>query len=119
MGKKEIVCPHCGKKKAKLETDDKRVGALTDVKGLKWFPLIEPIGHNEWKEDWTIGIGLECKCGNAFFAYDIDSMEHPPEVLPVLKEGLLATWFCEPCGKAFVNHTLECPSCGKQYTGGA
>jgi hypothetical protein len=36
------------------------------------------------------GIGLECKCGKAFFAYDIASTEQPPSVEPGLRENLLA-----------------------------
>jgi hypothetical protein len=120
MGKKEIVCPHCGKKKAKIEIKH-RSGELVDevnVKGLNWFPTIKPVGHNEWMEGWADGLGLECKCGKAFFAYDIADPEQPPGVQKVLKENLLASWFCEPCGMAFVNHTLVCPSCGKHYAGG-
>jgi hypothetical protein len=120
MEKKEIVCPHCGKKKAKIEITY-RSGGLVDevkVKGFDWFPTIKAIGHNEWMESLDNGIGLGCKCGKAFFAYDIASTEQPPSVEPGLRENLLAAWFCEPCGIAFANNTLVCPSCGEHYTGG-
>jgi DNA-directed RNA polymerase subunit RPC12/RpoP len=45
MEKKEIVCPHCGKKKAKIEIKY-RSGGLVDevkVKGFDWFPTIKAI----------------------------------------------------------------------------
>jgi hypothetical protein len=120
MGKKEVVCPHCGKKKAKIEIKYNSDGLVDEVKvkGLDWFPTIKSIGHNEWMEGVNHGIGLECKCGKAFFAYDITNLEQPPSVQPRLKEDMLASWFCQHCGIAFVNNTLVCPSCEKHYSGG-
>ena len=120
MGKMEIVCPHCGKKKASIEIKYNANGLIDEVKakGLDWFPTIKPVGYNEWKEGLDHGIGFACKCGKAFFAYDFANPEQPLSVEPGLRENILASWFCESCGIAFVNHTLVCPSCGKQYAGG-
>ncbi len=118
MAKMELNCPHCGKGKVKIETDESRAGALSEVKGLNWFQLLRQTGPNEWSDSTTNGLGFQCKCGKAFFAYNVDTPE-PAQVTPVLKEGLLGVWLCEKCGEVFAANPLTCPKCGTQYSGGA
>ena len=117
MGQTEVKCPHCGKGKAKITTDESGLGVVLDVKGLPWFALLKQTGPNEWNENTTNGIGFACKCGKGFFAYG-SSSPGQMEVSGNLKEGLLATWLCESCRSAFVGPSLTCPSCGANFGGG-
>ena len=123
MGKREISCPYCGKKVNVTtgeisEIQGRKIGDLKEIKGADWYPLMKPIGHNEWHEDWTLGVGIECKCKRAYFVKDIQDEDQPLEASSSLFENTLLPWFCEPCGAVFTNPDMKCPTCGRAYAGG-
>ncbi|MHA1909078.1 MAG: hypothetical protein ACW98Y_17400 [Candidatus Thorarchaeota archaeon] len=112
MGKSSFECPRC-RKKIKANWDDKKPWVLKDIKGAPWYTLLKLEGPNQWVEDWREGVGVHCKCGKAYFVYNI-SDEHA-EISTDLKQNFSVAWFCNPCSKAFMNPNLECPTCNQQY----
>jgi RNA polymerase subunit RPABC4/transcription elongation factor Spt4 len=110
--KEQVVCPHCGKKKFKIE--------FSPEEGIKkvnatWYPLIQQLNEREWDETWGNGIAILCKCSRFFFVYDFGWDGGPLKISPTLMEGFSLAVFCKICGKAFIEQTMTCPSCETRY----
>lgn len=115
MGKVSVECPRCGKSE-KVEWDDKKPWILKNPKESSCYPLLRQKGHNEWTEDWTDGLGIRCKCGKVYFVYDSNQEQAPTQTDIVLRPGFSIAFFCESCGKAFIDPEVRCPTCHQQYT---
>jgi RNA polymerase subunit RPABC4/transcription elongation factor Spt4 len=113
VGVRESICPHCGKNKFSVEFS--KDGSLKKIKGASWYPLLRQVGDREWREDWTEGIGMKCKCGRVFFTYGLENSKNPIQVTTKMRENNMLAWFCEKCGSAFIDSSMKCPFCGTQY----
>ena len=115
MGKAEILCPHCGQEKIKIETH-KKYGGLMKVKGCKmWRPLVSKVSETKWVEKSDKGIGIQCKCGKHFVLSKFTAEATDIELSTSLAEHQVFAVYCDICRTAFVDPNFECPSCGKQF----
>jgi hypothetical protein len=110
--KVNVVCPHCDKKKYKIQFKE---GEIEKIKGAKWNILMKQESPSTWTKDWGYGIAVGCKCGKTFFVYNLKENRENPIVQPNLRDGLLAPWFCKKCGQSFMDTSMTCPTCSTQY----
>jgi len=110
--KREITCPHCGKRKVTVVSSN---GVYEELKGGSWYPLAKQVSPLEWTEGWTNGISAECKCGHVFFVYGIEDEAAPLRVATKPDSGTLFVGFCEKCGSAFIAPEAVCPWCKTQF----
>ncbi|MFW9958813.1 MAG: hypothetical protein ACFFCT_12140 [Candidatus Odinarchaeota archaeon] len=113
MGDQKALCPHCEKKSASLDfaTD----GTLKNIKGASWaIPLIE-VESGKWKQDLNIGTAIHCKCGHHYFIHSIQKDPISFEIGKSIPSGQYLPVYCENCAQAFIDSTMKCPNCGKQY----
>lgn len=109
--KEQVKCPHCNKKKFKIE--------YSPVDGIKkldavWHPLILQTEDRIWEESWEFGIAIQCKCNRYFFVHhnlNGDSLK----VSSTLGDNLSLAVFCRNCKEAFINQSMVCPNCEISY----
>ncbi|MHA2199448.1 MAG: hypothetical protein ACXABN_06195 [Candidatus Thorarchaeota archaeon] len=114
MGKASVECPRCGKK-VKINWDDKKPWILKNLKGANWYPLLKKTENNQWIEDWREGIAVHCKCDKAYFVHNLIEESGQNQTETTLKQDFSVAWFCEPCGKGFMNSEMKCPTCNMEY----
>lgn len=112
--KVKFRCPHCEKKEVSIEFESKdRV--IRKIKGGDAEPLMVQVGEHEYRQDIDVGLAVYCKCGRAFFLYELDRNLSNPTIEPALREGHLLAQYCSKCEIAFINPTMQCPQCNHQY----
>ncbi|MHA1928686.1 MAG: hypothetical protein ACTSV2_08940 [Candidatus Thorarchaeota archaeon] len=115
MGKTEVICPNCSKKKFKVETH-KKTEEFKKVKGgIYYRSTLQQISHGVWTEDPNKGVGVQCKCGLHFFLTNFGNLNMAFEISNSLPEGHTFAVYCDQCGRAFISPDLKCPTCGGQY----
>ena len=113
MGKTEIICPHCGVKKYKVETE--KNDSFKKLKGGNWRPLLTVISEDEWTEDPNFGIAVQCSCGRYFMINGFTKDATEVHAYSSLKPNQSLAVYCETCRKAFLDPSLKCPNCDRQY----
>jgi len=112
--KQKVVCPHCNREKHTIESHV--VDGVETVKKVgkrKWHPLLNKESEDIWHRNISVGLGIECKCGRTFFAFDILS-DNSISVSPELSEKIWSPAYCVQCQSAFVSQDIVCPTCGKK-----
>jgi len=112
MTKREVVCPHCSKKKMTIVSSN---GQFENLKGGSWYPLVRKVSSGEWSKDWSNGLAIDCKCGRVFFAYGIQDEAAPITVTSQPENETQFVGFCSKCCSAFINIEAICPRCKTQY----
>lgn len=112
MLKEQVNCPHCNKKKHKIEFSP--TTGIEKLDGV-WYPLLRSIGQNDWEESWKAGIAKECKCKRFFFVHGFEKENATLEVVPSLMSDYSVAIFCKNCERAFFDPNLTCPTCGTNY----
>ncbi|MHA2242198.1 MAG: hypothetical protein ACXACE_11390 [Candidatus Thorarchaeota archaeon] len=114
MGAQEVICPHCQKQKVKVDFDDK-TGAFKKIKGGNWVPTVAEQGAENWVQDPSLGIAVNCKCGKHYFIHSYQQNPVSYEVSNAIPTGQHHAVYCVSCTTSFIDPGMKCPSCGKQY----
>ena len=115
MGKTEILCPHCGQEKIKIETNNTH-GGLKKIRGFKvGRPLVTKVSETEWIEKSDYGVGIECMCGKHFVLSNFNSEATDIVVESSLTNKQVFAVYCDICRTAFLDPNFVCPGCGKQF----
>jgi predicted RNA-binding Zn-ribbon protein involved in translation (DUF1610 family) len=115
MGNAEVVCPHCGKQKIKVETENKFDGFKKVKGGNSWRPLVSQLAGDNWIEDPHKGVAVECKCGKHFVLRNFTMDATSIQIDTAIPDTQAIAVYCKTCKQAFVSHDFKCPSCGGQY----
>ena len=113
MGDQKVLCPHCENKSAKLSfTDD---GELKKVKGASWVPTLIEVESGKWKQELNSGVAIHCKCDHHYFIHSIQRDPISFDVSKTIPSEQHVSVYCEACAAAFIDSSMKCPKCGKQY----
>ena len=90
-------------------------GELKKIKGADANPTLFEIESGKWSQDLNKGAAVNCKCGRHYFIHSIQRNPISFEISKTIPADQHTTVFCKNCGAAFIDSSMKCPTCGKQY----